>query len=331
MQTQHYYTQDHEKEAFISFIIPVYNVPVELLRDCIRSILALSLRSYEREIIVVDDGSETSPLSELGTLIDDIIYVRQKNAGVAQARNTGLKMASGQFVQFIDADDRLIIAPYEHVLDLIRYEHADMVMYDFNDKPTASHKYKDTGPMSGSELMKNQNIHGSACVYIFKRSMLGTLRFTPGIAYGEDEEFTPQLLLRAEKVMVTSAKAYYYRLRPTSAINSKDLRSRMKRLSDAREVIFSLHKKADILPRQERLAMNRRVAQLTMDYIYNVIILIQSRHYLNRKLEELRRKGLFPLPDQNYTSKYKWFRRMTNSRIGLMMLMRILPLMKKER
>ena len=56
-----------------------------------------------------------------------------------------------------------------------------------------------------------------------------------------------------------------------------------------------------------------------------------DRQYLDRRLEELRSKGLFPLPDQNYTKKYSWFRRMTNSSLGISILMRTLPLMTRER
>ena len=60
-------------------------------------------------------------------------------------------------------------------------------------------------------------------------------------------------------------------------------------------------------------------------------MLTRNRHFLNRKLEELKKDGLFPLPDRNYTSKYKWFRRMTNTSIGLTLLIRTLPLLNKER
>jgi hypothetical protein len=70
---------------------------------------------------------------------------------------------------------------------------------------------------------------------------------------------------------------------------------------------------------------------MTMDYIYNIIIMTRSRHYLDRKLAIMRRDGLFPLPDKNYTSKYKWFRRLTNSSFGLKLLVNLLPFMKKER
>ena len=321
------YQQENQKKL-ISFIIPAYNVPGDMLRACIDSIENLSLRPFEREIIVVDDGSDESLLATLGTKADDILYIRQKNQGVAVARNMGLKMADGEFVQFIDADDVLLRTPYEHVIDLVRYGKADMVMFDYCEKPDTKTVYKDNGPMAGATLMRQQNINGSACTIIFSSKILGTLRFTPGIIYGEDDEFTPQLLLRAERVIATTARAYYYRQRPNSAINRKDMRSRLQRLNDAKDVLLSLHKKCSTLPPEERVALQRRTAQLTMDYIYNVIVLTQSRHYLDRQLVELGKAGLYPLPDRDYTQKYKWFRRMTNSSIGFTILMRTLPFIK---
>ena len=92
-----------------------------------------------------------------------------------------------------------------------------------------------------------------------------------------------------------------------------------------------LNDKADRMPQADRQAMQRRVAQLTMDYIYNVIVETRDRKFLDQQLAELQKKGLFPLPDRNYTKKYSWFRRMTNSKTGLRMLMLVLPYTKKER
>ena len=96
-------------------------------------------------------------------------------------------------------------------------------------------------------------------------------------------------------------------------------------------VLLRLNTIADRLPTNDKTAMQRRVAQLTMDYLYNIIQQMKSRHYLERKIEELREIGLFPLPDRDYTTKYKWFRHLTNSSKGISLLMRIIPLTKKER
>ena len=69
----------------ISFIITYYNLPVEMLRECIESILQLSIPSEEREIILIDDGSDMSPLNELIDYRDQMIYLRQYNQGLRRA------------------------------------------------------------------------------------------------------------------------------------------------------------------------------------------------------------------------------------------------------
>ena len=321
-----------DRQPLVTFIVTAYNLPIEQLRQCLDSIRALSLNAAEREIILVDDGSDEPPISALADYLDDILYIRQRNAGLSAARNRGIGMATGEFLQFVDGDDYLLQAAYEHCLDHVRYGGADVVMFDLTDDATDSQPadYNATNMDSGTELMAHHNIQGSACGYLFRRHILGELRFTPGI-YHEDEEFTPQLLLRAERICSTDAQAYFYRRRQQSITGTADVRTVVRRLADKRQVISRLSAMADTLPNNDRLALQRRVAQLTMDYIYTVIVETRSRHVLDRKLASLRSEGLFPLPDRHYTTKYTWFRRMTNSSLGLSLLMRALPLLKKER
>jgi glycosyltransferase involved in cell wall biosynthesis len=318
------------EKSLISFILTYFDLPVQMLCECIDSILALSLNSSEREIIVIDDGSEQSPMNNLQKYGDDIIYIRQKNMGLSEARNTGIQMARGQYLQFVDSDDLLIKAPYEHCINIARQKQPDIIVFDFTTTSSKDGPYSDLDAMSGCEYMRHHNIKGTACGYLFQRTTLSDLRFTPGI-YNEDEEFTPLLLLRADTICVTSAQAYYYRQRENSIITTPGIRHKLKKLGDTRAIISRLNIQADRLPTDERTALQRRVAQLTMDYIYSIIRQTQSRHYLDRKLESLRREGLFPLPDRGYTKKYTWFRRLSNSSCGLSLLMRLIPLMKKER
>ena len=302
-----------------------------MLHECIDSILRLSLSPSEREVIVIDDGSDNSPINELMKYGDDIIYVRQKNQGLSAARNKGIDVATGSYVQFVDTDDQLIQHPYEQCLDIIRnHQDADMVLFDFSHRSDEEAVPESVKPVSGSEYMRNNNIHGTACGYLFRRNILGGLRFTPGI-YHEDEEFTPQLLLRAETVFPTHAKAYFYRQRQESITSSKKDSDINKRLGDMEGIIKRLHYLSDRQPHQDRLALQRRVAQLTMDYLYNIIMLKRSSKMLNEQIEKLHAEGLFPLPKANYSKKYVWFRRLTGSSIGRKTLLYTLPLLKKER
>lgn len=302
-----------------------------MLCECIDSILALSLRPFEREIIIVDDGSNVSPMNGLMQYGDEIIYIRQKNSGLSVARNKGIEMARGEYLQFVDSDDHLIQVPYEHCLDLIRLNNdIDMVMFDFTSTATKETSFKDSEVITGSEYMLKNNIHATAWGYLFKRATLSELRFTPGI-WHEDEEFTPQLLIRAEHVCTTDAKAYYYYKHKGSITTHNDDESKTKRFNDIRGVLDRLQYLCDRVPQSDRVALQRRVAQLTMDYIYQVIVQQRSQKALNACINELSSKGLFPLPDRDYSQKYIWFRKMTNSRLGRTILLNTLPLLKKER
>ena len=331
MQTQQDTTPTQVTQPLVTFIVTCHNLPTQMLCECIESILSLSLQRFEREVIVVDDGSDESPVNELLRFGDDVVYLRKANGGVSTARNMGLRTATGQFIQFVDGDDTLIQANYEHCLDIAKVGKTDVIMFDFTHQRNVAPTYNDWEPMSGCSLMRLHNIQGASCLCLFRRSILGELTFTPGVSYGEDEEFTPQLLLRAEQVVRTTAKAYHYRQHEASATADKSREGVLRRLDDNLRVIRSLQQKADTLPTAERLALERRVAQLTMDHIYNTITLTRDSSLLRQRLDTMRADGLFPLPDRNYTTKYKWFRHLTNSNAGLALLMKALPLMDKER
>lgn len=317
------------KSPLITFIIPVYNLPLTLIKECLDSIMALSLQSEEREIIIVDDGSDYSPINELSEYADEVIFVRQKNGGLSAARNMGLRMATGKYIQFVDGDDCLIPASYEQCLDVARFKNPDMVMFDFTHNPDEE---SDILPVSehvtGTEYMLKNNIHATAWGYIFRKDVLMNLRFTTGLLH-EDEEFTPQLIIRCERIFCLKVKAYYYRERTGSITQNKGMEWKERRINDLHSIILKLNKIADTLPSTDRQAMQRRVAQLTMDYIYNVIVLIHKRNVLKDLLEQLKQEGLFPLPDRKYTTKYQLFRKMTNSKIGLEILFNTLPILKK--
>jgi hypothetical protein len=331
MQDSPLHTSLQETQPLVTFVVCYYDLPMQMLCQCVDSILALSLQREEREIIVVDDGSDISPTNALMQYGEDIIYVRQKHSGLSAARNMGINMARGRYLQFVDGDDRLMTEPYNHCLDILRsHEDADMVVFDFTSSTDVSTTYTDGPVLSGTELVRHHNIHGSACLYLFRQKTLSELRFTPGI-FHEDEEFTPQLLLRAERVYPTDAHAYYYCQRPNSITSTNDEQKVQKRLDDLHAITHRLYLLADRLPQNDRLALRRRVAQLTMDYLYQIIMQTRSAQQLDTRIAMLRGEGLFPLPDENYSQKYVWFRRMTSTALGRTLLLHSLPLLRKER
>lgn len=312
--------QNLPQRPLISFVITYYNIGADLLRECIGSILSLSLAKEEREIIVVDDGSHLNPLAELGELLNQIVYIRQSNQGLSLARNMGLCCATGHFIQFVDGDDYLIKPPYEHCLDIARYQKADIILFHQTQKKHPEVPLDFEGPVSGATYMHQNNLRASACGYLFRRDILGSLRFSQGILH-EDEEFTPQLMLRAEHVWSTMAKAYFYRKREGSIMETHDESHIDKRLTDMVDIILHLKRLADSSPEIDRVALNRRIAQLSADYLYNTIKLTHSRQRLEEAIDTLRQHGLYPLPEKRYTARYATFRWLISHSAGRKMLL----------
>ena len=117
----------------------------------------------------------------------------------------------------------------------------------------------------------------------------------------------------------------------SSVTSHTDSDSIQKRLDDSFSVIKHLNELSDKMPHTDKIAIQRRTAQLTMDYIYNTIMMTRQKKELERRIKELYANGLFPLPDGNYSTKYNWFRRLANYNMGRTVLFHTLPLMKKER
>ena len=310
----------------VSFIITTSKHQKEYLVECIKSILQLSLNPKEREIILIDDGSAICPLNDLAEYLPNIIYLRQPNQGVSVARNYGMKIATGKYIQFIDGDDYILKAAYEHCLDIVRYHQPDIVTFNYcKNNKNIEPSYELPTPVTGTDFLNNNNLHGAAWSYIFRHSIVGSLQFTPGIVYGEDEEFTPQLFLRAERIFKINTEAYFYRDNKNSVSHQYHKEKIQLRMDNSMAVLLHLQQLLDKIPVAERQALNRRIAQLTMDYLYNNIRLNHSLISLNKCIKQLRSHGLYPLPDKDYTKKYTMFRKAISTylgRIGLLLFIK---------
>ncbi len=94
----------NKTNELISIIVPVYNMPIEYLDECLDS---LKNQTYKNiEIILVDDGSNKQIADYLDYISDvNIIVLYKENGGVSSARNYGIKESNVKFICFVDADD----------------------------------------------------------------------------------------------------------------------------------------------------------------------------------------------------------------------------------
>lgn len=116
------------KSELISIIIPVYNGE-KYIRDCVETIFKQSYNNYE--LIIVNDGSTDNTRAILETFKDKRLKLYNvKNGGVSRARNYGLKMAQGEFVLFVDADDILADNALEVLINQERRTKADIIRFN---------------------------------------------------------------------------------------------------------------------------------------------------------------------------------------------------------
>jgi len=115
----------------VSIIIPIYNQQ-EYLHKCINSVLSQTYSDLE--IILVDDGSidGSGAMCDTFTSADSrISVIHQENKGLSGARNSGLQIASGKYIFFLDADDYLDVNCIEHLLDMAIKDDLDVVQANF--------------------------------------------------------------------------------------------------------------------------------------------------------------------------------------------------------
>ena len=115
----------------VSIIVPVYNSE-KYLQTLINSLIAQTLK--EIEIIVIDDGSTDSSgkiLDDYQSELEKIKVIHKQNAGVSAARNTGLEVASGEYIGFVDSDDWIEKDMYEKLYNTAKLKNCNVVICNF--------------------------------------------------------------------------------------------------------------------------------------------------------------------------------------------------------
>ncbi len=279
----------------ISFIVTYHNEPEDYLRACLASIEALPLEQDEAEIIVVDDGSR----NRIGIRDSRFKIIRQAESGLSVARNTGIAQAQGRYIQFVDADDCLVPSAYEAVLEQLRKAAADIILFQMTKcesrEPEAGKAFQ-CSMLDAQSFLLRHNLRAAAWGYAFRRDILGDLRFCPGLLH-EDELFTPQLFLRAKTLVELDAKAYFYRQHQGTITHSTSSEKVQKRLDDIHFILNELQSLGNPL-------LERRIRQLTADYLQRIWTLTHDRKQLRSRMKDLRGEGFLPLPLRLYSLRY---------------------------
>lgn len=209
----------------ISVIVAIYNVEA-YLEKCINSIINQTYKKLE--IILIDDGStdKSGEICDRFAKLDNRIKVfHQKNSGIATVRKVGIKYASGDYIGFVDGDDWVYPEMYELLYNNMTTTESDIsvcgmvigkVFSGYNEEAMC---ICDDGfrILTGSDKLYEiiENANNSYCNKLFKSILLEKLNIPDGKIY--EDAFSMYLLFdRAEKVVFTQNRGYYYTYRSSS-------------------------------------------------------------------------------------------------------------------
>ena len=293
----------------LSIIIPVYNCASHLNKG-FRSLEPLYSGNFSFEIIYINDGSTDNSLSVIQSFqknYDFISIINQENQGSSGARNSGLDVAKGNYIQFLDADDFLDIENVLSMLETAISEDIDLLGYrlDFvnsnGNKTNEMEKFhvKYDTLMSGREALISGYNPSSICMFLFKSSFLdkNNLRLIPRITH-MDVEFMLRAMLCANKVFFVDRFAYHYVQRIGSITKPRTMNSLQKYLFD--EVVVAGLMKQNLnstMSKELKTAVVRNYNSVVWNLLWSFLI---NRDRVNyefkvRCMNELKRKNLYPI------------------------------------
>lgn len=220
-----------DKKPLISVIVPVYNVEA-YLEECINSILKQSYLNLE--IILVNDGAtDNSPnICDFYQKQDKRIHVIHKsNGGLSDARNKGIDASNGEYLVFVDSDDKVHI-------DFISTLYASLISADAQLAICLLFPFKDSSEISDIALSSQQLVYSKTEVFnsfyrydlspnlvvawnkIYHKSLFYSLRYPFGKKH-EDEFVIHHIYNQCEKIVLNFSKLYYYRKREGSIMTQQ--------------------------------------------------------------------------------------------------------------
>jgi glycosyltransferase involved in cell wall biosynthesis len=211
----------------VSVVIPIYNVE-QYLNESIDSVLAQTYKKLE--IILVDDGSPDNS----GKIADEyavkdkrIKVIHKKNGGLSDARNAGIKIATGEYITFIDSDDYVHVKFIDILLDSALGQEIDIVQCNSTrdeTKMTTSNKKQRviTGAQAFISLMNYSTILPTAWGKLYKTKLFSEngIKYPIGKKF-EDTYTTYKLCYFAKKVSTVEGKLYFYRKNSNSIMSTK--------------------------------------------------------------------------------------------------------------
>jgi glycosyltransferase involved in cell wall biosynthesis len=233
----------------VSVIIPVHNAGI-FLDDCLGSVLAQSLK--EIEVICVDDCSTDGSLDRLRSYSRSdarvTVIENRENKGPSAARNQGIESASGKYLLFVDADDRIDQGLCRKASGCAERKEADLVVFDYYTAPgnacrgLKAERESSLAVLDSSDKKALLDLAAFSWTKLVRSSSIRALciRFPETISYSEDTLVHWQLVLQMDRIAFLPERLYFYRQQPNSICQRRErLADRITVYDRIREFLLS--------------------------------------------------------------------------------------------
>lgn len=260
----------------LSIIIPVYNVE-KYLEECLNSVYKIKL---DKEVILVNDGSLDNSLKILRKYKEkydeETIIIDQENKGLSGARNSGLKIAKGEYISFIDSDDMVLPDVYKEVYEKGKLDNLDIIIgtgsYYYSGSEVKNFrrnkKLSELGIITGKNYLiqssKLRSYREEVWDDFYKREFLikNNLKFKEGI-YHEDVLFSFEAFIKSERVRFYNYPFYLYRQRENSITKNMNI----KNYIDKKIILLEMLK---IIDKEKFYKFSKQPIGLYLDIVKNV-------------------------------------------------------------
>ncbi len=304
-----YKFSEEKTNKLLSIIIPCFNVD-KYIEKCVKSVIDNIGNAIDYEIILVDDGSTDGTMDKISVLEKQnksVVCAKCTGKGVSDARNTGLSLATGKYLAFIDGDDYV----NEKIKDATQLisggEEFDIVQFGFVHEKDGDIKIMNNYPDEMCNKVYTSNEKGiskifkmssnSACYRFVKREIVVQNNiFFKKYTVAEDMEWSTRVLLNSRNIYLSNIAFYHYVRRNNSAMGAVKLSKTTDALDACSEAMFVINNSNVANSHKRALkAFVSNTAYSTLQYYKKLTK--EDKAKLKEKLEEVRE--IFTIPSKS--------------------------------
>lgn len=257
----------------LSIVVPIYNVE-NYLKDCLDSILKQNVDLNDIEVILVNDGSTDTSGSIAKTYVsrnpDLFFYFEKINGGLSDARNFGMKKARGDFLMFLDSDDKLSDDICFELFKIISHSSPELILYNYARFKNETKFDKEIKSVLTGYISKQQYLllPPAAWNKVIRRNIMleNNLEFPYGLWY-EDRGLTGQYANCVKNIYFIDKIGYWYREREGSITNTDSFNEKMFDIFPVMDLVYKQLFETEYKEELEYLFIDNLVASFAVSIL----------------------------------------------------------------